>query len=108
MTGVLGTAAERARRNPDLVWVVTRIVLLLCVFKVVTVPGPDVTSDIEQIYQGWFEVLKTGTYPLDDVTWQYPPLAAVAILSPRCCRSWSTPPPSSSSPSCATRSSTGC
>ncbi|MGW2019228.1 glycosyltransferase 87 family protein [Streptomyces sp. NPDC001927] len=82
MTGVLGTAAERARRNPDLVWAVTRIVLLLCVFKVLRVPGPDVTSDIDQIYRGWFEVLRTGTYPLDDVTWQYPPLAAVAILSP--------------------------
>ncbi|MCT4355286.1 DUF2029 domain-containing protein [Streptomyces sp. Je 1-79] len=82
MTGVLGTAAERARRNPILLWGLTRIVLLLCVFKVVTVPGPDITSDIEQIYQGWFEVLKTGTYPLDDVTWQYPPLAALAILSP--------------------------
>ncbi|MEU6882959.1 glycosyltransferase family 87 protein [Streptomyces sp. NPDC046712] len=82
MTGVLGTAAERARRNPVLLWGLTRVVLLLCVFKVVTVPGPDVTSDIEQIYQGWFEVLKTGTYPLDDVTWQYPPLAALAILSP--------------------------
>lgn len=82
MTGVLGTAAERARNNPLLIWGLTRIILLLCVFKVVTVPGPDVTSDIEQIYQGWFEVLKTGTYPLDDVTWQYPPLAALAILSP--------------------------
>ncbi|MFF9013993.1 glycosyltransferase 87 family protein [Streptomyces sp. NPDC014870] len=82
MTGVLGTAAERARRNPDLVWAVTRVVLLLCVFKVLRVPGPDVTSDIDQIYRGWFEVLRTGTYPLDDVTWQYPPLAAVAILSP--------------------------
>ncbi|MER7956403.1 glycosyltransferase family 87 protein [Streptomyces sp. NPDC096030] len=82
MTGVLGTAAERARRNPIVLWGLTRIVLLLCVFKVVTVPGPDITSDIEQIYQGWFEVLKTGTYPLDDVTWQYPPLAALAILSP--------------------------
>ena len=25
---------------------------------------------------------RTGTYPLDDVTWQYPPAAALAILSP--------------------------
>ncbi|MFE2233226.1 glycosyltransferase 87 family protein [Streptomyces sp. JL2001] len=69
-------------RHPVTLWSVTRIVLLLCVFKVVTVPGPDVTSDVEQIYQGWYEVLRTGTYPLDDVTWQYPPAAALAILSP--------------------------
>lgn len=82
MTGVLGTAAERAKRSPVLLFGLTRIILLLCVFKVVTVPGPDVTSDIEEIYQGWYEVLRTGTYPLDDVTWQYPPLAALAILAP--------------------------
>ena len=53
-----------------------------CVFKVVTPPGPDVTADVSVIYQGWYEVLKTGTYPLSDVTWQYPPAAALAIASP--------------------------
>ncbi|MFD5427997.1 glycosyltransferase 87 family protein [Streptomyces sp. NPDC127084] len=63
-------------------WVVTRTVLLLWVLKVLYVAGPDVTSDVEVIYQGWYEVLKTGTYPLDDVTWQYPPAAALAILAP--------------------------
>ncbi|MEV3853525.1 glycosyltransferase 87 family protein [Streptomyces sp. NPDC050095] len=63
-------------------WALTRTVLLLCVFKVVVVPGPDVTSDVSVIYHGWFDVLRTGTFPLDDVTWQYPPAAAVAILSP--------------------------
>ncbi|MZD06359.1 DUF2029 domain-containing protein [Streptomyces sp. SID5785] len=64
------------------VWVLTRTLLLLCVFGVVTVPGPDVTSDVSVIYHGWSDVLRTGTFPLDDVTWQYPPAAAVAILSP--------------------------
>ncbi|MEV5980097.1 glycosyltransferase 87 family protein [Streptomyces sp. NPDC052114] len=64
------------------VWVLTRAVLLLCVFHVLTAPGPDVTSDVSVIYQGWYEVLRTGTFPLDDVTWQYPPAAALAILSP--------------------------
>ncbi|MFE0177044.1 glycosyltransferase 87 family protein [Streptomyces sp. NPDC059002] len=64
------------------VWVLTRTVLLLCVFHVLIAPGPDVTSDVSVIYQGWFEVLRTGTFPLDDVTWQYPPAAALAILSP--------------------------
>lgn len=65
-----------------LMWIITRTALLLCVFKVVTFPGPDVTSDISVIYQGWYEVLKTGTFPLDDVAWQYPPAAALAVLSP--------------------------
>ncbi|MCX3062378.1 glycosyltransferase 87 family protein [Streptomyces beihaiensis] len=63
-------------------WALTRTLLLLCVFKVIVVPGPDVTSDVSVIYHGWFEVLRTGTFPLHDVTWQYPPAAATAILSP--------------------------
>ncbi|MFD9501546.1 glycosyltransferase 87 family protein [Streptomyces sp. NPDC060035] len=63
-------------------WVLTRAALLLCVFKVFTVPGPDVTSDVSVIYHGWYEVLRAGSFPLDDVTWQYPPAAALAVLSP--------------------------
>ncbi|MYT70603.1 MULTISPECIES: glycosyltransferase family 87 protein [unclassified Streptomyces] len=72
-------------RNPSALlftWALTRTLLLLCVFKVIVVPGPDVTSDVSVIYHGWFDILRTGTFPLDDVTWQYPPAAAVAILSP--------------------------
>jgi hypothetical protein len=61
---------------------VTRVALLLFVFRVFAFPGPDVTSDVSVIYQGWYEVLRQGTFPLDDVTWQYPPVAALAILSP--------------------------
>ncbi|MBN0047288.1 DUF2029 domain-containing protein [Streptomyces actuosus] len=64
------------------VWAATRAFLLLSVFRVVVFPGPDVTSDVSVIYQGWYEVLRTGTFPLDDVTWQYPPAAALAVLSP--------------------------
>ncbi|MFJ9107989.1 glycosyltransferase 87 family protein [Streptomyces sp. NPDC102283] len=67
---------------PYALWALTRAWLLACVFKVVTVPGPDVTVDVSVIYRSWYEVLLTGTYPLDDVTWQYPPGAALAILSP--------------------------
>ncbi|GAB2836837.1 glycosyltransferase 87 family protein [Streptomyces daliensis] len=83
----LGHGHERGRRRGGLaaavaVWAATRAVLLLCVFKVFTLPGPDVTSDISVIYRGWFEVLRTGTFPFDDVTWQYPPAAALAVLSP--------------------------
>ncbi|UQA98027.1 glycosyltransferase 87 family protein [Streptomyces halobius] len=67
---------------PVVVWAATRAVLLLCVTKVLVLPGPDVTSDISVIYQGWYEILKTGTFPLDDVTWQYPPAAALPVLGP--------------------------
>ncbi|MFF7444910.1 MULTISPECIES: glycosyltransferase 87 family protein [unclassified Streptomyces] len=74
-----------ARRSPAgllATWGLTRLVLLLFVLKVFVFPGPDVTSDVSVIYRGWYEVLGTGTFPQDDVTWQYPPAAALAILSP--------------------------
>ncbi|MCK1819931.1 glycosyltransferase 87 family protein [Streptomyces sp. XM83C] len=64
------------------VWAAGRVVLLLFVFKVVVFPGPDVTSDVSVIYHGWYDVLRGGTFPLEDVTWQYPPAAALAVLSP--------------------------
>ncbi|MEV6160417.1 glycosyltransferase family 87 protein [Streptomyces sp. NPDC052052] len=76
MTGPTGTRFALA------VWALTRVALLLCVTKVFTLPGPDVTSDVSVIYHGWSEVLKSGTYPQHDITWQYPPLAALAVLSP--------------------------
>ncbi|GGT94867.1 glycosyltransferase 87 family protein [Streptomyces violascens] len=63
-------------------WAATRYLLLFGVFRVLVLPGPDVTTDIHVIYQGWAQVLAAGTYPLDDVTWQYPPAAALAVLSP--------------------------
>ncbi|WP_394298666.1 glycosyltransferase 87 family protein [Streptomyces rimosus] len=74
--------AVRAVAPPVAAWAATRAVLLLCVFKVLLLPGPDVTSDISGIYHGWFEVLRSGSFPHDDVTWQYPPAAALAVLSP--------------------------
>ncbi|MFF5896376.1 glycosyltransferase 87 family protein [Streptomyces argenteolus] len=82
MTVRTGVGGRAGRGLPLAVWGLTRAVLLLCVFKVFTVPGPDVTSDVSVIYRGWYEVLRAGTYPLDDVTWQYPPAAALAVLSP--------------------------
>ncbi|MFF8429135.1 glycosyltransferase 87 family protein [Streptomyces sp. NPDC016566] len=72
-------------------WCATRLVLLLFVFGVYVFPGPDVTSDVSVIYQGWYEVLRQGTFPLADVTWQYPPAAALAILSPAALPSLSYP-----------------
>ncbi|NEC10269.1 glycosyltransferase family 87 protein, partial [Streptomyces sp. SID7909] len=77
MTGSSGT-----RPAAFVVWALTRAVLLLWVTKVVTPPGLDVTSDVSVIYHGWSEVLRSGSYPQSDVTWQYPPVAALAILSP--------------------------
>lgn len=101
MKGAVGTGLS------VLAWALTRTLVLLWVLKVLVVRGPDVTSDVAVIYQGWYEVLRTGTYPVDDVTWQYPPAAALAILSPPCCPSWTTSPPSSCSRWSATRRCSG-
>lgn len=83
-----GRAPTGVRLLPYAAWALTRAALLLCVFKVFTVPGPDVTVDVSVIYRSWYEVLRAGTYPLDDVTWQYPPGAALAILSPALLPFW--------------------
>ncbi|MFD4262836.1 glycosyltransferase 87 family protein [Streptomyces sp. NPDC058534] len=74
--------AVRSPWWPLTVWGATRMLLLLFVLKVLVFPGPDVTSDVSVIYRDWYEILRTGTFPLDDVTWQYPPAAAFAVLSP--------------------------
>ncbi|MDJ0461360.1 glycosyltransferase family 87 protein [Streptomyces sp. H27-C3] len=83
MTGTCPTSiTRRPIARCVALWVLTRTVLLLCVFKVLNLPGPDVTGDVSVIYQGWYEVLRTGTFPLDDITWQYPPAAALTVLAP--------------------------
>ncbi|MFH8974155.1 glycosyltransferase 87 family protein [Streptomyces sp. NPDC017890] len=74
--------ARRSSAWLPVTWGVTRLVLLLFVLKVLVLPGPDVTGDVSVIYRDWYEVLRTGTFPHDDVTWQYPPAAAFAVLSP--------------------------
>ncbi|NGN68423.1 DUF2029 domain-containing protein [Streptomyces sp. A7024] len=68
--------------GPVAAWAMTRVVLLLLAFKVISISDLDVTSDVHVIYQGWYDVLRTGAFPVDDVSWQYPPAAALAILSP--------------------------
>ncbi|MEU3225788.1 glycosyltransferase family 87 protein [Streptomyces sp. NPDC006976] len=77
MTGSSGT-----RPAAFAVWALSRALLLLWVSRVIVPPGLDVTSDVSVIYHGWYDVLRSGTYPQSDVTWQYPPVAALAILSP--------------------------
>ncbi|MBD0708455.1 MULTISPECIES: glycosyltransferase family 87 protein [unclassified Streptomyces] len=82
MTGATANHSRTTSALPLGLWGLTRIILLLCVFKVIVQPGPDTTAEVESIYRPWAEVLETGTYPMGDVTWQYPPAAALAILSP--------------------------
>lgn len=103
-----GQTFRGAALLPCAAWALTRAALLLWVLGVFTLGGLDVTVDVSVIYRGWYETLLTGTYPLDDVTWQYPPGAALAILSPPCCPSGSTRAPSTPSSCSATRWCSGC
>ncbi|MFC5644894.1 MULTISPECIES: glycosyltransferase 87 family protein [Kitasatospora] len=63
-------------------WLATRTLIVLLVVGLLRISNTDVTTDVSVIYHGWYEVLRTGTFPLDDVTWQYPPGAALVILLP--------------------------
>ncbi|MGW4382577.1 glycosyltransferase 87 family protein [Kitasatospora sp. NPDC004531] len=38
--------------------------------------------EVDWLYRGWSEVLRTGSFPVNDVTWQYPPGAALPMLAP--------------------------
>jgi hypothetical protein len=65
-----------------LVWGVTRALLLSSLHGDWKFPGNDVSPDVWRIYRGWYEVLSSGSFPINDVTWQYPPVAAAAMLVP--------------------------
>jgi Glycosyltransferase family 87 len=65
-----------------LVWVVTRALLMSSLHGDWKFPGTDVSPDVWRIYHGWYEVLRSGSFPVNDVTWQYPPVTAAVILAP--------------------------
>ncbi len=68
---------------PVLCWLLSRAVLVTGALKA----GPFATEDpldysVSHVYHGWFDVLASGSFPIGDVTWQYPPGAAGVILAP--------------------------
>ncbi|MGQ0466077.1 MAG: glycosyltransferase 87 family protein [Sporichthyaceae bacterium] len=65
-----------------LVFVCTRIALLLLTVREEEFVLPSVTNDVKYIYSQWFNVLVEGRFPADDVMWQYPPAAALVMLAP--------------------------
>lgn len=38
--------------------------------------------EVYRTYHGWYMILRTGTFPIGDTAWQYPPGAALAMLAP--------------------------
>ncbi|WP_372498658.1 glycosyltransferase 87 family protein [Yinghuangia soli] len=63
-------------------WAVSRAWLFLVTLGVLYNPYPIVTDDVRYTYFGWYEILRAGSFPIGDVTWQYPPGAAGALLLP--------------------------
>ena len=75
-----------AYRRPLLWWSGTRVLLLL--WATTVLPWFSHGSEIGDvaIYRGWAELMQTGTYPVHDTQWQYPPAAALVFLIPQ----WAT------------------
>ncbi|UGY92668.1 glycosyltransferase family 87 protein [Streptomyces gobiensis] len=64
-------------------WCLTRLWLVTAALKINPVTGRGTLDpSVAKVYQGWYEVLSTGAFPLDDVSWQYPPGAAAPIMAP--------------------------
>ncbi|WP_425527933.1 glycosyltransferase 87 family protein [Yinghuangia seranimata] len=63
-------------------WLVSRGWLFLVTLDVLYDPYPIVKTDVSGIYEPWFQVLRDGTFPIEDVMWQYPPGAAGVLLLP--------------------------
>jgi hypothetical protein len=75
----------RTLRSPVLLWTAwaaSRAFLLLSLAGIIPLTKVAVLSDVSQIYHGWYEVFRAGHYPIGDVTWQYPPLAALVVVVP--------------------------
>ena len=79
------TLARPEYRRLALTWLATRILLMLWATTVLPwFSHGSVVGDVA-IYRGWAKVLETGTYPVHDTQWQYPPAAALVFLIGRHC-----------------------
>lgn len=75
--------ARPGYRRVLLAWLGTRTLLML--FATTALPWFShgaVLGDVT-IYRGWAHVLASGTYPVHDTQWQYPPAAALVFLVPQ-------------------------
>ncbi|MGK5627065.1 glycosyltransferase 87 family protein [Streptomyces sp. URMC 123] len=59
-------------------WVASRLVMLALLRQ----GHGDIAHEVHQLYRKWDGRLRTGSFPVGDVTWQYPPGAAIIMLAP--------------------------
>ncbi|MEU8544695.1 glycosyltransferase 87 family protein [Streptomyces sp. NPDC048717] len=62
-------------------WAVTRAGMLFLLWRDRLGIG-GVASEVYALYHYWYGLFAHGTFPPGDVTWQYPPGAALAVISP--------------------------
>ncbi|GAA2095588.1 glycosyltransferase family 87 protein [Kitasatospora saccharophila] len=65
--------------NPAGAWFLSRMLILAVVYS----KAFGVDGEVNGLYPGWAHQLAHWTYPQGDVTWQYPPGAAVVFLAPK-------------------------
>ncbi|MFG2872038.1 glycosyltransferase 87 family protein [Streptomyces sp. NPDC048338] len=63
------------------VWLLTRAGMLLLLLRDSLGIG-GVGREVSVLYQYWYGQFAHGTFPVNDVTWQYPPGAGLVIVSP--------------------------
>ncbi|POX36742.1 hypothetical protein C3486_32090 [Streptomyces sp. Ru73] len=64
-------------------WVLTRLWLVPAALKLGPFRGDGgLDPSVDRVYRSWYAVLTSGTFPAHDVSWQYPPGAALPLLSP--------------------------
>jgi hypothetical protein len=59
-------------------WCASRLVMLALLRK----GTGDIAVEVHELYHHWSRVLVHGTFPIGDVTWQYPPGAALVMAAP--------------------------
>ncbi|MET9296694.1 glycosyltransferase family 87 protein [Streptomyces sp. NPDC003077] len=65
------------------VWVLSRLWLVPAALRInPIVGGGPLDPSVSKVYTGWYPILSGGAFPLHDVSWQYPPGAALPLLAP--------------------------
>jgi hypothetical protein len=59
-------------------WCASRLVMLALLRR----GAGDIALEVHEYYHHWSHVLSQGSFPIGDVTWQYPPGAALVMTAP--------------------------
>jgi Glycosyltransferase family 87 len=63
-------------------FVLSRAVLIWVILGHPVIRDTTLTYDVTTLYVKWYDILASGVFPIGDVSWQYPPGAALVVLAP--------------------------